>query len=277
MTGPFGWLVSRCEVVKRSYATYLGLDACMANLMRPGMYGSYHHITVPAEEGEAAVKGAGAASGTEGAAAAAASGVPRAVVNVVGTLCENNDWFAKDRSLPASAGVGDLFVIHDTGAHAHSMGFQYNGKLRAPELLLRPDGSVSVIRERETMEALYGNCRMPADLQAPIRTAAGHAGSPGTHGPSGVAAGAVPTYAATPAVPFPYEQTSHTQADAARGSCVAASLCETAPCRLEALRPPRLGACGWLSRERTACVVAAIAMGALAAASFAWGKSRSRR
>jgi diaminopimelate decarboxylase len=273
MTGPFGWLVSRCEVVKRSYATYLGLDACMANLMRPGMYGSYHHITVPAKEDEAKFTGAGAA-GVEGAAA---SGVPRAVVNVVGTLCENNDWFAKDRSLPASAGLGDLFVIHDTGAHAHSMGFQYNGKLRAPELLLRPDGSVSVIRERETMESLYGNCRMPVDLQAPIRTAAGSAGSCGTHGPSGVAAGAVPTYDATPAVPFPYGQKSGTQTDAARGTCAVASPCETAPCALEALRLPRLGACVWVSRERAACVVAAIAVGALAAASFAWGRSRSRK
>jgi diaminopimelate decarboxylase len=276
MTGPFGWLVSRCEVVKRSYATYLGLDACMANLMRPGMYGSYHHITVPAKEGEAAGTGAGAASGVEGHAAAA-SGVQRAVANVVGTLCENNDWFAKDRSLPASAGVGDLFVIHDTGAHAHSMGFQYNGKLRAPELLIRPDGSVSVIRERETMESLYGNCRMPADLQAPIRAAGGLAGPHVTHGPSGVAAGAAPTYDATPAAPFPYGQEPRAQADAARGSCAAASPCETAPCRLDALRVPRLGACGWLSRERTACVVAAIAVGALAAASFAWGQSRSRR
>ena len=79
----------------------------MANLMRPGMYGSYHHITVPKHEG---------------------NNNSRKNANVVGTLCENNDWFAKDRDLPADATVGDLFVIHDTGAHSHSMGFQYNGK-----------------------------------------------------------------------------------------------------------------------------------------------------
>jgi hypothetical protein len=82
----------------------------------------------------------------------------------VGTLCENNDWFAKDRGLPPSE-VGDLFVIHDTGAHAHSMGFQYNGKLRAPEILRREDGSMSLVRYRETIkEALYANCLMPTDL-----------------------------------------------------------------------------------------------------------------
>ena len=117
MTGPFGWLVTRCEAVKNAFGTrYFGVDACMANLMRPGMYGSCtwegrgraargsahtwgfpadHHITVPAREG----------------------GQARALANVVGTLCENNDWFCKERDLPADAGVGDLFVIHDTGAH----------------------------------------------------------------------------------------------------------------------------------------------------------------
>jgi len=144
MTGPYGYLVSRCQAEKRSWARYLGLDACMANLMRPGMYGSYHHITVPAREGDDAAL---------------------EPVNVVGTLCENNDWFAKDRPLPSSASVGDLFVIHDTGAHSHSMGFQYNGKLRAPELLLRADGSVDLIRERETTESLSAICVMPHYLQ----------------------------------------------------------------------------------------------------------------
>lgn len=145
MTAPFGWLVSHCHVVKRSHGhTFYGLDACMANLMRPGMYGSYHHITVPARE--------------EGAA--------RHEANVVGTLCENNDWFAKQRNLPQAA-VGDLFVIHDTGAHSHSMGFNYNGKLRAPELLLRSGeraGEVDIIRYRETIEGQYANCEMPIDL-----------------------------------------------------------------------------------------------------------------
>ncbi|KAF4319636.1 hypothetical protein G195_007062 [Phytophthora kernoviae 00238/432] len=140
MTGPFGWLVTRCEAIKETYGRYYGVDACMAHLMRPGMYGSYHEITIPARENEEVIPS-----------------------HVVGTLCENNDWFAKDRPLP-KAQVGDLFVIHDTGAHSHSMGFQYNGKLRAPEVLLRANGSDSLIRERETFESLYGNCVMPADL-----------------------------------------------------------------------------------------------------------------
>jgi hypothetical protein len=108
------------------------------------------------------------------AGAAAAAAVETAPANVVGTLCENNDWFAKERPLPAAACVGDLFVVHDTGAHSHSMGFQYNGKLRAPELLLRerPAGAgtgagaavVDVIREREAVECLYDNAVMPRDL-----------------------------------------------------------------------------------------------------------------
>merc|ERR1711865_669185 len=145
VTGPYGWLVAQCDVVKKSFGnTYYGLDACMANLMRPGMYNSYHYITVPACE-----KGAGSS---------------REEANVVGTLCENNDWFAKDRDLPTGVSVGDLFVIHDTGAHAHSMGFQYNGKLRAPEILRRVDGTFTEIRERETIEGLYTNCVMPTDL-----------------------------------------------------------------------------------------------------------------
>lgn len=124
MTGPFGWLVTRCQAIKQSYGRYYGVDACMAHLMRPGMYGSYHHITIPAREKDT----------TEA----------REPAHVVGTLCENNDWFAKDRPLPL-AEVGDLFVIHDTGAHSHSMGFQYNGKLRAPEVLIRSDGSDSLM------------------------------------------------------------------------------------------------------------------------------------
>ncbi|TDH74189.1 hypothetical protein CCR75_003040 [Bremia lactucae] len=140
MTGPFGWLITRCEAIKATYGRYYGVDACMAHLMRPGMYGAYHHISIPARTNE-----------------------EQSPSNVVGTLCENNDWFAKDRMLP-SAQVGDLFVIYDTGAHSHSMGFQYNGKLRAPEILLRSDGKDSLIRERETYESLYGNCVMPADL-----------------------------------------------------------------------------------------------------------------
>ncbi|GBG33657.1 Diaminopimelate decarboxylase [Hondaea fermentalgiana] len=143
ITGPYGFLVARCQAIKNSYETYYGLDACMANLMRPGMYNSYHHIYIPTAEER----------GTEEKEA-----------NVVGTLCENNDWFAKKRLLP-QAQVGDLFVIADTGAHSHSMGFQYNGKLRAPEVLLRNAGADdALIREGETIEGLFANTHMPEDL-----------------------------------------------------------------------------------------------------------------
>jgi diaminopimelate decarboxylase len=99
----------------------------MSNLMRPGMYGAYHYITVSGKENNNKIK-----------------------ANVVGTLCENNDWFATDRELPEAI-VGDLFIIHDTGAHSHSMGFQYNGKLRAPEILLI-NNDYKLIRRRETIE-----------------------------------------------------------------------------------------------------------------------------
>ena len=93
-------------------------------------------------------------------------GAPEEEANVVGTLCENNDWFAKDRRLPR-ADVGDLFVIHDTGAHSHSMGFQYNGKLRAPELLLRDGGrDAFLIRDRERIAQLYEHTHIPPDLLA---------------------------------------------------------------------------------------------------------------
>jgi diaminopimelate decarboxylase len=127
LTGPYGWLISKCNVIKNDVRKYYGLDACMANLMRPGMYGAYHYIKVSGKENNTSI------------------------ANVVGTLCENNDWFATDRELPEAV-VGDLFVIHDTGAHSHSMGFQYNGKLRAPEILIKEDGSYKLIRRRETIE-----------------------------------------------------------------------------------------------------------------------------
>ena len=131
ITGPYGWLISKCNVIKNTYQKYYGLDACMANLMRPGMYGAHHHISVIGKNEEN-------------------SEIEKA--NVVGTLCENNDWFAKDREL-VKAEVGDLFVIHDTGAHSHSMGFQYNGKLRAPEILISGGGEfIKYIRRRETIE-----------------------------------------------------------------------------------------------------------------------------
>jgi diaminopimelate decarboxylase len=129
ITGPHGYLVSKCNVVKNLYGqTFYGLDACMSNLMRPGMYGAYHRIDVLGK-----------------------SNMPNENLkeaNVVGTLCENNDWFAKNRLLP-QANPSDLFVIWDTGAHSHSMGFQYNGKLRAPEILIN-EGDFKQIRERET-------------------------------------------------------------------------------------------------------------------------------
>jgi len=147
ITGPYGWLVSRVHAIKHAFGSkYLGVDANMAHLMRPGMYGSYHHISVPQLEE------------TLGTAA------DRVPTNVVGTLCENNDWFAKDRPLAQDAGVGHLVVVHDTGAHSASMGFQYNGKLRAPELLLRRNGEVQLIRHRETYDTLYSNTRLPEDL-----------------------------------------------------------------------------------------------------------------
>ena len=133
MTGPYGFLVTTAIHEKHIYKDYVGVDACMANLMRPGMYGAYHHITV-----------LGKADGQR----------PVGPVDVVGSLCENNDKFAIDRELP-KIDPGDLLVIHDTGAHGHSMGFQYNGKLRSAELLLKEDGSVQQIRRKETVEDLF--------------------------------------------------------------------------------------------------------------------------
>jgi diaminopimelate decarboxylase len=127
ITGPYGYLVTRVRHIKNTYRRYAGLDACMANLMRPALYGSYHHITVLGKEQQPATT----------------------KYDVTGSLCENNDKFAIDRMLPELA-PGDLLVIHDAGAHGHAMGFQYNGKLRSAELLLREDGSVTPIRRAET-------------------------------------------------------------------------------------------------------------------------------
>lgn len=142
LTGPYGFLVSRVRHLKHTYKRYAGLDATMADLMRPGMYGAYHHLTVLGKEDWPAVK----------------------TYDVTGSLCENNDKFAVDRPLPA-LDVGDLVVIHDTGAHGHAMGFNYNGKLRAAELLLRPDNSVQLIRRRETLDDYFATLRFPG---API-------------------------------------------------------------------------------------------------------------
>ncbi len=132
VTGPFGYLVTEAIHHKQTYKNYVGVDACMVNLMRPAMYGAYHHITVLGKEQEAA----------------------NVTVDVVGSLCENNDKFAIDRSLP-QVDTGDILVIHDAGAHGHSMGFQYNGKLRSAELLLKSDGSVEQIRRAETLDDYF--------------------------------------------------------------------------------------------------------------------------
>ncbi|MEN6463333.1 MAG: diaminopimelate decarboxylase [Syntrophomonas sp.] len=132
ITGPFGYLVSTVLHKKEIYKNYVGLDACMANLMRPGLYGAYHHITVLDKENWPLDH----------------------VYDVTGSLCENNDKFAVDRKLPEIM-PGDIVVIHDTGAHGHAMGFNYNGKLRSAELLLKPDGEVKLIRRAETLEDYF--------------------------------------------------------------------------------------------------------------------------
>jgi len=127
-----GTLITRAIHEKNIYKSYIGVDACMANLMRPGMYGAYHHITVLGKE---------TAPTTE-------------AVDVVGSLCENCDKFAVDRLLPKIA-IGDLLAIHDAGAHGYAMGFQYNGKLRCAELLLQEDGNVRMIRRAETLDDYF--------------------------------------------------------------------------------------------------------------------------
>ena len=132
ITGPFGYLVSKVLHIKNTYKKYAGLDSCMADLMRPALYGSYHHISVPGKEDVAT----------------------KIMYDVTGSLCENNDKFAINRVLPKLAS-GDIVVIHDTGAHGHSMGFNYNGKLRSAELLLREDGEVVQIRRAETVEDYF--------------------------------------------------------------------------------------------------------------------------
>jgi diaminopimelate decarboxylase len=129
MTGPHGCLITTAINHKHTYRDYIGVDACMSALMRPAMYDAYHHIEVIGKENAAADH----------------------VYDVVGSLCENNDKFAVQRHLPR-IDEGDLLAIHDTGAHGHAMGFQYNARLRPQELLLRADGSVELIRRAETIE-----------------------------------------------------------------------------------------------------------------------------
>jgi diaminopimelate decarboxylase len=136
VTGPYGWLVARAIHRKSIYREYIGLNSCMADLMRPALYGAYHHITIPGKEGEA----------------------PTETYDVVGSLCENNDKFAVQRRLPridVGEKTGDFVVIHDVGAHGRAMGFNYNGKLRCGELLLREDGSILQIRRPETVEDYF--------------------------------------------------------------------------------------------------------------------------
>ena len=127
MTAPHGWLVTHITHEKNIHKHYLGLDASACDLMRPAMYGAYHHITIVGKET-----------------------LPHnEKVDVTGSLCENNDKFAVDRMLPKAA-IGDILVIHDTGAHGLSMGYNYNGKLRCKEVLYREDGGYTLIRRAET-------------------------------------------------------------------------------------------------------------------------------
>ncbi|WP_027938667.1 diaminopimelate decarboxylase [Anaeroarcus burkinensis] len=132
IAGPYGYLVSKVLHKKETYKNYVGLDACMANLMRPALYGSYHHITVVGKEKQPLDH----------------------VYDVTGSLCENNDKFAIDRALP-QVDIGDVVVIHDAGAHGHAMGFNYNGKLRSAEILLKADGTTELIRRAETLEDYF--------------------------------------------------------------------------------------------------------------------------
>ncbi len=127
MLAPYGHLIAKVLHKKHIYREYVGLDACAADLMRPAMYGAYHHITVLGKE----------------------DAMLDHVYDVTGGLCENNDKFAIERSLP-KVEIGDLLAIHDTGAHGHAMGYNYNGKLRSAEVLLHDDGSFQLIRRAET-------------------------------------------------------------------------------------------------------------------------------
>lgn len=132
MLAPYGHLISTVIHEKHIYREYVGLDACAANLMRPAMYGAYHHITVLGKE----------------------DAILDHVYDVTGGLCENNDKFAIERSLPEIQ-IGDIVAIHDTGAHGFSMGYNYNGKLRSAEVLLKEDGSFQLIRRAETPEDYF--------------------------------------------------------------------------------------------------------------------------
>lgn len=144
MMGPYGALVTKAIHEKHTYKEYVGVDACAVNLMRPAMYGAYHHITVMGREDEPCTH----------------------MYDVVGSLCENNDKFAIDRMLPEIR-KGDLLFIHDAGAHGFAMGYNYNGKLKSAELLLKEDGTVEMIRRTETPEdyfATFDFCDILRDI-----------------------------------------------------------------------------------------------------------------
>lgn len=145
MTGPHGVLVVRAINRKEIYRTYVGVDACMNALMRPALYGAYHHIDVVGGD---------------------RAGVASEVVDVVGSLCENNDKFAIQRHLPRIE-EGDILLIHDSGAHGHAMGFNYNGTLRPQELLLGADGRVDLIRRREEPRDYFATLDFTADSLSP--------------------------------------------------------------------------------------------------------------
>ena len=141
ITGPYGYLVSTVLHEKKTYKDYIGLDSCMANLMRPALYGAYHHITIMGKENAPCDH----------------------IYDVTGSLCENNDKFAIDRKLP-KIDIGDRLIIHDAGAHGHAMGFNYNGKLRSAELLLQEDGSVKLIRRAETLDDYFATLHFPGSI-----------------------------------------------------------------------------------------------------------------
>ncbi len=150
MMGPYGCLVTKAIHEKKIYKDYIGVDACAVDLIRPAMYGAYHHITVM-----------GQAGGPDKSEAPATE-----TYDVTGNLCENNDKFAIDRVLP-KIDMGDLLVIHDAGAHCYSMGYNYNGRLRPAEVLLHEDGSTTLIRRRETPADYFATL----DVQPSIHTA----------------------------------------------------------------------------------------------------------
>lgn len=138
ITGPAGFLMSEVIHIKNTYRTYVGLDASMADLMRPALYGAYHHITVMGKEKEPETN----------------------IYDVTGSLCENNDKFAIQRKLP-KVEIGDILAIHSSGAHGLAMGFNYNGKLRSKELLLKENGEVELIRRAETEDDYFATLRFP--------------------------------------------------------------------------------------------------------------------